>query len=195
MANYMNWVLTSGHQQALQAYNDWVYGPNPINTPEQPLFVNGIIGSPAVREESATINTGDLIIVHVIGANYILGDTDSKGNPINTDTEIMQACQHSAENEDFIGSVEFKAEHDPNWTDLTGGVQEVSMTPVNFTADPSNPYLNDWDFPMPPGEHKGAWASKLLLLQIPEPGVFELRSHGKGIPPFEQNTYFKIKVQ
>jgi hypothetical protein len=195
MVNYMDWVVTSGYEQALKAYNDWVYGPNPANATGQPLFVNGIIGSPAVREESATINRGDPIIVHVIGANYILGDTDSKGNSIDNDSKIMQACQHSAENEDFVGSVEFKAEQDPNWTNLTDAVQEVSMTPVNFNADPSNPHLNDWDFPMPPGEHRGAWASKLLLLQIPEPGVFELRSHGKGIPPFEQNTYFKIKVQ
>lgn len=190
----MEWVKTSGHEEALRAYNDWVYGPNPVNTTGQPLFLNGIIGSPAVRNESATINKDDLIIVHVIGVNYILGDTDTKGNQIDNDTKIIEACQYSAQNEDLLGSVEFKGKQDTVWTDLTAGVAEVSMTPVDFNADPSNPYLNDWDDPMPPGPHRGAWSSKLLLMQIPVAGDFELRSHGKGIPPFEQKTHFSIAV-
>jgi hypothetical protein len=195
MINYMEWVKTSGLEEALRAYNDWVYGPNPVNITGQPLFVNGIIGSPAVRSESATINRGDPVIVHVIGVNYILGDTDTKGNHIDNDTKIIEACQYSAQNEDLLGSVEFKGKQDTGWTDLTASVAEVSIPPVDFNAHPSNPYLNDWDDPMPPGPHRGAWSSKLLLMHIPVAGEFELRSHGKGVPPFEQKTHFKIKVQ
>lgn len=191
----MDWVRTSGHEQALREYNDWVFGPDPVNRTGNPLFVNGTIDGSAVRSESATINTGDLIIVHVIGANYVSGDDDSKGSRVDNDTKIRDACRHSAQNENRLVSVEFKAKSDPNWTNLNAGVEEVGMTPVNFYADPNNPYLNDWDVPMSPGDHRGAWASKLLLMKIPVAGDFELKSHGTGVSPYEQKTHFKIRVQ
>jgi hypothetical protein len=194
MVNYMDWVRTSGHEQALREYNDWVFGPDPVNRTGNPLFVNGTIDGSAVRSESATINTGDLIIVHVIGANYVSGDDDSKGNRVDNDTKIRDACRHSAQNENRLVSVEFKAKSDPNWTNLNAGVEEVNMTPVNFNADPSNKYLKDWDPKMPPGKHRGAWSSKVLLMRIPVEGHFELESLGTSINEYEQNAHFNIEV-
>jgi hypothetical protein len=199
MVNYMNWVRTSGHGQSLVAYNDWVFGPDPVNrTPgNRPLFVHGTIGKADVRKESPIINTNDLIIVHVIGTNYTIDDPDpvARGSSINNDTSIRNACRHSAQTEDQLVSVKFKKKSDPGWTDLNAGVEEVSMTPVNFYADPGNTYLNDWDIPMPSGQHRGAWSSKLLLMKIPQEGDFELRSKGTSVGGYEQNTEFKIHVK
>jgi len=193
--NYMNWVRSSGHGQALQAYNDWVFGPEPDDTNGNPLFVNGTIDGSGEREESHTINIGDPIIVHVIGTNFCLDDKDRTGNSIDTDPKIRQAIRHCAQNEDKVVTVEFKRKQDTNWTNLTAGVEEVSLTPINFEASHSNPYLNNWDDPMKPGPHRGAWSSKLLLMRIPVAGEFELKSHGKGVPPYEQKAHFNIKVQ
>jgi hypothetical protein len=195
MVNYMDWVRTSGHGQALQAYNDWVFGPDPVNRAGNPLFVNGTIDGSGVRNESATIYTDDPVIVHIIGANYCLREKDIKGNEIDTDTKIRQACQHSAQNENQLVSVEFKAKQDSNWTNLNAGVEEVNLTPINFEVSTSNPYLKDWDVPMKPGSHRGAWSSKLLLMRIPVAGDYELKFHGTGVQPYEQKAHFKIKVQ
>jgi len=190
------WVQASGHQEALRAYNKWVFGPNPVYTEGDPdLFVHGNINSAAVRSENPRISTNTRIVVHVVGVNYIIGDIDTKGNNVDSDQKVTAACQHSAQNEDKKVSVQFKRKQDTNWTDLTDLVQEVDYPSSNFTADPNNPDLDKWDDPMRPGNQKGAWASKLLLLQIPVAGVYNLKSHGTGIPPYEQRTNFEITVQ
>jgi hypothetical protein len=196
MVDYRQWVQTSGHQQALREYNDWVFGPNPVFTPgDRNLFVHGNINSAAVRRETPTIGTNTLIIVHVVGVNFIIGDKDTRNNNVDTDPKVTAAVQFSAQNEDRKVSVEFKAKQVPNWTDLTDLVREVSYPPSNFIADPNNPFLQQWDDPMRPNNQRGAWASKLLLLKIPDAGVFELRSDGTGIPPYRQQTHFEITVQ
>jgi hypothetical protein len=197
MVDYRQWVQTSGHQQALREYNDWVFGPNPVFTPgDRNLFVHGNINSAAVRRETPTIGTNTLIIVHVVGVNFIIGDKDSKGNDVDDDPKIQAACEYSAKNEDRLVSVQFKAKQDTTWTDLTGLVTEESTQPINFDADPNNPDLEKWDVPMPAkNNHRGAWTSKLLLLKIPVAGVFELKSHGTGVPPYLQKTHFEITVQ
>jgi hypothetical protein len=196
MVDYRQWVQTSGHQPALRAYNGWVFGPNPVYTQGDPdLFVHGNINSAAVRSENPTIGTSTRIVVHVVGVNFIIGDKDTRNNDVDTDPKVSTACQFSAQNEDRKVSVEFKAKEDPNWTNLTDLVTEVSYPASNFTADPNNPDLNKWDVPMPPGNQRGAWASKLLLIKIPVAGVFNLKSHGTGIPPYQQKTNFEITVQ
>jgi hypothetical protein len=195
MVNYMDWVVTSGYEQALKAYNDWVFGPNPVNNDHHPpLFVSGTIGSPEVRSESRTIDKGSLIVVHVIGVNYVYGDDDSQGSRVDGKTRLKKALEHSAEKEDRLVYVKFKAKQETSWIDLTRGVKSASMEPFKFNADPSNRYLNDWDDPMDSGDHTGAWSSKLLLMKIPVAGDFELISRGIGIKGYEQNTDFKIKV-
>jgi hypothetical protein len=195
--DYTTWVQTSGKAQALKAYNNWVFGPNPVNTTgADPLFVHGNINSPAVRSESATIKKDALIIVHVVGVNFIIGDKDSKGNDVDDDPKIQAACEYSAKNEDRLVSVQFKAKQETTWTDLTGLVTEESTQPFKFDADRNNPDLEKWDVPMPAkNNHRGAWISKLLLLKIPVAGVFELKSHGTGVPPYLQKTHFEITVQ
>jgi hypothetical protein len=197
--SYRQWVQGSGHQQALRAYNDWVFGPNPVfNKGDPNLFIHGEINSPAVRQEAATIDTNTLIVVHVVGANFIIGDKDSSNNDVDADPKVSAACQFSARNEDRKVSVEFKGQADPNWTNLTDLVTEASYPPSNFTASPQNPYLGKWDVPMPSGNQRGSWASKLLLLKVPPAGrgkVFELKSHGTGIQPYQQKTHFEISVE
>jgi hypothetical protein len=195
-ATYRQWVQQSGQQQALRAYNDWVFGPNPVYTQgDSDLFVHGNINSPAVRSENPTIGTGTRIVVHVVGVNFIIGDIDTRKNNVDNDSKVSAAVQFSAQNEDRKTSVRFKRKQDPGWTDLTDLVQEVSYPPSPFTADGNNPDLNKWDDPMRKGNQRGAWASKLLLLKIPVAGVFNLESQGTGIAPYAQNTKFEITVQ
>lgn len=206
------WVQGSGYEEALRSYNDWVFGPNPVyRQGDRYLFIHGNINSAAVRHEIATVSTNTILVVHVVGVNFIIGDTDTQNNQLGDEQKVSQACQYSAQNEDKKVFVRIKVKEEPtaeqtepideqtdlaSWTDLTDLVREVSYPPSKFIADPNNPDLNKWDNPMPPGEHTGAWASKLLLLKIPQKGiVFELRSHGTGIPPYQQQTHFEIKVE
>jgi hypothetical protein len=74
-------------------------------------------------------------------------------------------------------------------------VTEVSTQNIGIEAHANNPHLKEWDVEMPQGNHKGAWTSQLLLLKIPVAGVFELKSHGTGVPPYQQKTHFEITVQ
>lgn len=217
--NARDWVQPSGYEQALEAYNNWVFGPNPVYTKgDTELFIHGNINSGAVRRESATVSkgatvsTGTLIVVHVVGVNFIIGDIDTRNNPIDDDQKVIEALQFSAQNEDKKVFVRIRARQEltpeqtepteeqtdkeaeiAGWTILTDLVKEVSYPPSNFTASP--PDLEKWDVPMPGGPQRGAWASKLLLLKIPVTGVFELKSHGTGIPPYQQQTHFEITVE
>ena len=205
------WVQQSGYEQALEAYNNWVFGPNPVYTKGDPhLFIHGNINSSAVRRESATVSTDTLIVVHVVGVNFIIGDNDTRNNLLDDEQKVNAACRFSAQNEDKKVFVRIKAGEGPSekqteqinemteiasWTDLTDLVREVTYPPSKFTAH-DHPDLNRWDIPMPSGDQTGAWASKLLLLKIPQTGnVFQLKSHGTGIPPYQQQTHFEITVE
>lgn len=197
--DFMIWVQKLGHEQALKAYNEWVFGQNPVYTEgDKYLFIHGEINSPATRQGEATVNPNTVIVVHVVGVNFIIGDTDTQNNQLNDDPKVSAACQFSARNEDRRQSVNIKTKGGQNWTDLTNLVEEVTYTPDRFTADPNNPDLKKWDVEMPEGPQRGAWASKLLLLKAPTDQVgkdFELKSHGTGIPPYQQKTHFEIKVR
>ena len=212
--NATQWVQQSGYEQALEAYNKWVFGPNPVYTKgDANLFIHGNINSSAVRQESATVGTNTLIVVHVVGVNFIIGDTDTRGIFLDDEQKISAALKFSAQNEDKKVFVRIKdrgeltpEQTEPideqteiaSWTDLTGLVREVTYPPSEFVPSLQNADLNKWDDPMPAEEgksQKGAWTSKLLLLKIPVTGVFELKSHGTGIPPYQQQTHFEITVE
>lgn len=208
------WVQQSGYEEALVAYNNWVFGQNPVYTEGmQNLFIHGNINSSAVRRESATVGKGTLIVVHVVGVNYIIEDTDTRGIFLDDVQKVSAACKYSAQNEDKKVFVRIRAREGlseeqiqtteeqtdeeaeiAGWTILTDLVKEVTYTPSKFNADPQNSDLNKWDDPMRQGDQTGAWASKLLLLKIPVTGVFELKSHGTGIPQYQQHTHFEITV-
>jgi hypothetical protein len=217
------WVLPSGYEEALEAYNTWVFGPSPVyKKGDENLFIHGNINNSAVRQErpivskAVTPTTGTLIVVHVVGVNYIIGDTDTRGIFLDNKQKVKEALQYSAQKEDKKDFVRIRAREGlseeqiqetekqtdeeaeiAGWTILTDLVKEVTYDPSEFFPSVQNADLNKWDVPMPAEEGKsqtGAWASKLLLLRIPETGVFVLKSHGTGIPQYQQHTQFDITV-
>jgi hypothetical protein len=198
MTNYSEWVNTNEGQLKgfLKQYNDWVFGadPYPKQKPKM-LFVHGSIGSPEVREESHDIKRGEPIIVHVIGTNFVKEDRDANGNIINDDNQIIRACQDE-EGTDQCDFVKIKGPGDKDWTSLAQHVSVVRSTPDRFDANNSD--LDKWKPEMRRGDRRGAWSSKLLVLEVPETantGVYELSCGGHGSDDYRQRADFKITVQ
>lgn len=179
----------------LKEFNDWVYGDEfyPNQKPGM-LFVQGNINNPAVRKESHTIKSGEPIVVHVIGTNFIKKDRDGSGKEVDDDNRIGRACQDE-EGTDLCDFVKIKGPGDKDWTDLNEHVVQVRTSPDDFTASANNSDLGKWNPPMPSGPQRGAWSSKMLVLKLSDPGVYELSSQGHGSNDYRQRADFTITVQ
>src|SRR5206468_7381203 len=202
MTDYKSWCLHYGqrldnrtHDDWIKEYTKWVFGKEPPypDRPGNPLFVHGDMRNDNLpRREEASIYKNDPIIVHVVGVNYVKGDKDREGNTINSDQEIIDAC-NAGEHENQPGHVMFKNVNDKDFTDLSSSVEQLRPEVFDFTADGSNSDLKNWDVPMPSGPQRGAWACQLLLLKIPEQGEFILNFDADGLPPFRSAGEYKIK--
>ena len=202
MTNYSEWVVKNeGKLKAfLKEYNDWVFGDQyyPNQKPGM-LFVQGNVNDPTAREESHTVKRGEPIIVHVLGTNFIKSEIVSNGIEIGEeeDDKIMRHCRDE-EGTDHCDNVRIKGPGDKAWADLDEHVVQVRTSPGNFTASAKNPDLDKWNPPMPSGPQRGAWSSKMLVLEVPETaetGIYELISNGRGSNNYEQRAKFKITVQ
>ena len=195
MANYTVENDSDALKGFLKGFNDWVFGDE--NYPNQKagtLFVQGNINDPAVRKESHTINRGEAIIVHVVGTNFIKKDKDSNGNEIDDDNNIKKHCQDD-EGTDHCDFVKIKGPGDKDWTDLNKHVVQVRTSPDDFKASANNPDLGKWNPAMPSGSQRGAWSSKMLVLRLSDPGVYELSSQGHGANEYRQRADFEITVK
>jgi hypothetical protein len=195
MANYAAENDSGALKGFLKEFNEWVFGDEyyPNQKPGM-LFVQGNINDPAVRKESHTIKSGEPIIVHIVGTNFIRKDRDSSGKEIDDDNKIRRACQDE-EGADQCDFVKIKGPGDKDWTDLKEHIVHVRTSPEDFTASANNPDLGKWNPPMPPGRQRGAWSSKMLVLKLPDPGVYELSYEGHAANDYRQLADFKITVQ
>jgi hypothetical protein len=204
MTDYKRWCLHYGqkldnrtHDDWIKEFTRWVFGKQPPypNRPGNPLFVHGDMkNNNQPRKTEVSIYKNDPIIVHVVGANYVKGDKDRQGNAINSDQEIIDAC-NAAEHDNQAGHVMFKNVNDKDFTDLSSCVEQLRPEVFEFDADGSNSDLKNWDVPMPQGRQRGAWACQLLLLKIPEPGEYVLNFDADGLPPFRSAGEYKLKVK
>jgi hypothetical protein len=200
MTDYSEWANKYNEGQLkgfLKEYNDWAFGENhPNQIPgKEKVFIHGLIDSPNARKDEAPIKRGKPIIVHVIGTNFVKGDRDAGNRPIENDEQITRACQDDAGN-DGVNYVRIKGPGENDWTNLDQYVLTVKSPPNKFTAN--NPDLGKWRPPMPPGEQRGAWLSKLLVLQVPQKantGVYELECQGHASKDYVQTAHFKINVE
>ena len=179
----------------LQEFNDWVFGDEfyPNQKPGR-LFVQGNINNPAVRKESHTIKRGEPIIVHVVGTNFIKNDKDSNSKEVDDDNKIGRACQDE-EGADHCDFVKIMGPGDKDWTDLNEHVVQVRTPPADFTASANNSDLGKWNPPMPSGSQRGAWSSKMIVLKLSDPGVYELSFQGHAANGYRQLADFAITVQ
>jgi len=203
MTDYYDWVVPYGqqlngktHEGWLKEYNDWVFGDSYPAQPTGALILQGTVGSSAANNVSATINTNDAIVLHVIGANIIGVDYDKNGFKFDTDDRIRKGSDDS-EQEDSVKYVDFRKTSDAenSTTSLIRGVCQVKMAPVNTFVSPNNPDLSKWKPPMPSGTQRSAWTSQLLLMKIPETGTYVLRSNAEGERPYAQIINCTINVR
>jgi hypothetical protein len=208
--NYRNWCVTKpnklggrSHKEWLVEYTKWLFSAFPYHRKGEPLFAHGnynartgcrkevnLIDGP---DSSVTIFKNDPVILEVIGVNYIIGDADRFGNLIENDSDIIRALDFEDEMHSR-GKVEFKNMHDKHFVNLSNFVEQTRTPPFQFSASKHNPYLADWDIPMPAGSHRGAVSSQLLLLKIPKVGEYLLKFEARSFSDFESCGIYQIIV-
>ena len=208
--DYSKWCLQKPnrlygrtHEQWLEEYTRWKFGPFPYHRIGDPLFASGnikpntgcrrhvnLIDGP---DSSIDIYENDPIILEAIGVNFIIGDADRSGNIITNDADILRAFDF----EDTMHSkakVEFKNIDDGNFVNLSRYVEQTRNLPFQFLASNYNPYLNDWDIPLPVGDHRGAMSSQLFIMQIPAEGEYLLKFEAKSFFDYESCGIYQINV-
>jgi hypothetical protein len=211
MSDYKSWVIKQGnklkgrsHEDWLEDYTRFLFGNFPYHATGNPLFIHGNIepGTGCRKQvnlidgadTSVTIFKNDPIIVEVIGVNYIIGDHDRQGNIIQNEGQIARAFDFE-ESMHSPGKVGFKKITDVDYTNLSPFVVKTRTSiAFPFEASPYNPYLQKWDIPMPVGDHMGAMASQLLLLQIPEEGEYLLKFEARSFFDYESCALYQINV-
>jgi hypothetical protein len=71
----------------------------------------------------------------------------------------------------------------------------VRTVPFRFSVSKFNPFLGDWDVPMPPGSQRGVMSSHLVLLKIPEAGEYLLKFEARSYSDFESCGIYQIIVE
>jgi len=208
--NYLGWCIKKPgklagrtHQDWLMEYAKWTFSSFPYHRKGQPLFVHGNYNArTGCRKEvnlkdgpdsSVTIFMNDPIIVEVIGVNYIMGDADRLGKTIKNEEDIMCALNFEDEMHSD-GKVMFKNIMDSHFTDISSCVERIRTKIFRFSASKYNPYLQEWDIPMPSGSHLGAFSSQLLLLKIPVSGEYLLKFEARSFSDFESCGIYQIIV-
>lgn len=191
------------HEEWLQEYTRWVFGPFPYHRKGTPLFAHGNFNArTGCRREvnlkdgpdsSVTIFTNDPIILDVMNANFIISDIDRLGNIIQNEMDVLRALDFEDQMHSQ-GKVEFKSISDISFTDLSTCVEDVRTLPFEFLVSKYNPYLREWDVPMPAGIQKGAMSSQLLLFKIPQAGEYFLKFEARSFSDFESCGIYQIIV-
>lgn len=208
--NYIQWCVAKpnklgglGHKEWLVEYTKWLFGPFPYHRKGRPLFAHGnynprtgcrkevnLVDGP---DSSVTIFKNDPIILEVMGVNYIIGDADRSGDTIENDSDIIRALDFEDEMHSR-GKVEFKNINDKHFTNLSSCIEHTRTDPFQFSVSKNNPYLAEWDVPMPSGSHRGAMSSQLLLLKIPKVGEYLLKFEARSFSDFESCGIYQIIV-
>jgi hypothetical protein len=208
--NYLGWCIKKPnklagrtHEEWLMEYAKWTFGSFPYHRKGQPLFVHGNYNArTGCRKEvnlkdgpdsSVTIFKNDPIIVEVIGVNYIIGDADRLGKPIKSEEDIISALNFENEMHSD-GKVMIKNIMDRHFTNISSCIDRVRTKIFRFSASKYNPYLQEWDIPMPSGIHLGAFSSQLLLLKIPVSGEYLLKFEARSFSDFESCGIYQIIV-
>jgi hypothetical protein len=209
--NYIEWCVKKpnklarrSHEEWLEEYTKWVFGPFPYHRKGTPLFAHGNYNPRAgCRKEinlrdgpdsSVTVFENDAIILDVMDVNYIIGDINRLGDTIQSDSEIIRALNFEEEMHSR-GKVEFKKISDECFTDMSSCVEQVRTLPFEFTVSKYNPYLGEWDVPVPHGTQRGAMSSQLLLLKIPKEGEYLLKFEARSFSDFESCGIYQIIVE
>jgi hypothetical protein len=209
--NYIEWCVKKPnklagrtHEEWLEEYTKWVFGPFPYHRKGTPLFAHGNfkprtgcrkeINLKDGPDSSVTIFENDPIILDVINANFIIGDTNQMGETIRSDRDIIRALNFEEEMHSR-GKVEFKKINDESFTDLSSSVEQVRTVPFRFSVSKFNPFLGDWDVPMPPGSQRGVMSSHLVLLKIPKDGEYLLKFEARSYSDFESCGIYQIIVE
>lgn len=207
--NYIEWCVKKPnklagrtHEEWLQEYTRWVFSPFPYNREGTPLFAHGNFNAMGCRKEinlkdgpdsSVTIFKNDPIILDVMNANFVIGDVNRLGDVIKNDNDIIRALDFEDQMHSQ-GKVEFKKIDDRSFTDLSTCVEEVRALPFQFSVSKYNPYLGEWDIPMPYGTQRGAMSSQLLLFKIPEEGEYFLKFEARSFSDYESCGIYQIIV-
>lgn len=209
--NYIEWCVKKPnklagrtHEEWLVEYTKWVFGPFPYHRKGTPLFAHGNYNPRAgCRKEinlkdgpdsSVTVFTNDPIILNVMDSNFIIGDINRLGETIQNDRDIIRALNFEEEMHSR-GKVEFKKINDKSFTDLSSCVEQVRTLPFEFSVSKYNPYLGEWDVPMPHGTQRGVMSSQLLLLRIPKDGEYLLKFEARSFSDFESCGIYQIIVE
>ena len=91
--------------------------------------------------------------------------------------------------------MEFTNINDKSFTDLSSCVEQVRTLPFEFSVSKYNPYLGEWDVPMPHGTQRGVMSSQLLLLRIPKDGEYLLKFEARSFSDFESCGIYQIIVE
>jgi hypothetical protein len=155
--NYLEWcvkkpnkLLGRTHEQWLEQYTRWLFGPFPYHRKGEPLFVHGNYNARSGCRKQVNLKDGpdssvtmfeeDPVIVEVMGANFIIGDVNRSDDAIKNDNDIIRALDF----EDRMhskGKVEFKKISDRLFTSLSSCVDQIRTLPFQFSASRHNPYL------------------------------------------------------
>lgn len=190
------------HEEWLKEYTRWVFGPFPYHREGTPLFAHGNFNAMGCRKEinlndgpdsSVTMFKNDPIILDVMNANFVIGDVNRLGEVIKNDNDIIRALDFEDQMHSH-GKVEFKKIDDRSFTDLSTCIEEVRALPFQFSVSKYNPYLGEWDIPMPYGTQRGAMSSQLLLFKIPEEGEYFLKFEARSFSDFESCGIYQIIV-
>lgn len=207
--SYIEWCVKKpnklaglSHEEWLKEYTRWVFGPFPYHREGTPLFAHGNFNAMGCRKEinlndgpdsSVTMFKNDPIILDVMNANFVIGDVNRLGEVIKNDNDIIRALDFEDQMHSH-GKVEFKKIDDRSFTDLSTCIEEVRALPFQFSVSKYNPYLGEWDIPMPYGTQRGAMSSQLLLFKIPEEGEYFLKFEARSFSDFESCGIYQIIV-